>query len=189
MKTLARAQFDGLAVSADVAISHLFLTEVDVAGFNTLCHVRPPLRTQRDQNGLRQGLVRGTISVICSDHQPHDNDAKAAPFQSSEPGISCIEALLPLSLRLVNEGVLKLPELLAKLTCNPASILGIDAGTLSVGAAADVCVFDPSAHWRLSAHNLRSRGKNCPFDGWELQGIVNYTLVDGELAYQREART
>jgi len=189
VKSLARAQYDGLAVSADVAISHLFLTEVDVAGFNTLCHVRPPLRTQRDQDGLRQGLARNTISVISSDHQPHDFDAKSAPFQSSEPGISSIEALLPLSLRLVSEGVLNLSDLLAKLTCNPAKILGIDAGTLSVGAAADVCIFDLDATWRLAAAKLQSRGKNCPFDGWDMQGAVNYTLVNGELVYQREAQS
>jgi len=189
VKILARAQYDGLGVSADVAVSHLFLSEVDVAGFNTLCHVRPPLRTQRDQDGLRQGLARNTIAVICSDHQPHDADAKTAPFQSSEPGISSIEALLPLSLRLVSEGILSLPNLLAKLTCNPATILGIDAGTLSVGAAADVCIFDLGAHWRLDAKKLLSRGKNCPFDGWEMQGQVNYTLVNGKLVYQREALT
>ena len=186
VRTLARAQYDGLAVTADVAISHLFLSEVDVAGFNTLCHVRPPLRTQRDQDGLRNGLARNTIAVISGDHQPHDFDAKSAPFQSSEPGISSIEALLPLSLRLVDEGVLKLPDLLAKLTCNPARILNIPAGTLSPGAAADVCIFDPNAHWQLNAQQLVSRGKNCPFDGWELKGRVSHTLVNGALAYQWE---
>lgn len=186
VKTLARAQYDGLAVSADVAIAHLFLSEVDLAGFNTQCHVRPPLRTQRDQDGLREGLARNTISVISSDHQPHNFDAKSAPFQSSEPGISSIECLLPLSLRLVNEGILQLPALLAKLTSSPAAILGIDAGTLTPGAAADICIFDPEAHWRLDKNKLLSRGKNCPFDGWELQGVVNYSLVDGEIEFDRE---
>jgi dihydroorotase len=187
VKILARAQYDGLNVSADVAISHLFLTEVDVAGFNTCCHVRPPLRTQRDQDGLKQGLQRNTISVICSDHQPHDYDAKSLPFPSSEPGISSIEALLPLSLRLTREGVLKLPDLIAKLTCNPAKVLGIDAGSLSVGSSADICVFDPQANWIMQADQLLSRGKNSPFIGWEMQGRVNYTLQNGNVVFQRES--
>lgn len=187
VRTLARAQYDGLNVTADVAISHLFLTEVDVAGFNTNCHVRPPLRTQRDQDGLKQGLQRNSISVICSDHQPHDFDAKSSPFQSSEPGISSIEALLPLSLRLVREGVLKMPDMLAKLSANPAKILGIEAGTLSVGSVADVCVFDPEAHWIMTPETLLSRGKNSPFAGWEMQGRVNYTLHKGVIAFQRES--
>ena len=187
VKVLARSQFDGLPVSADVSISHLFLTEMDVYDFNTHCHVNPPLRTQRDRDGLRQGLARGTISVISSDHQPHDIDAKLAPFQSSEAGISALEMLLPLSLRLVDDGILSLPDVLAKLTYNPARVLGIDAGILSPGSAADVCIFDPAQHWVVSPAALKSKGKNSPFLGWEVNGKVTHTFVNGELVYDIEA--
>lgn len=184
VKAIARAQFDGLPVTADVGISHLFLTEMDVIDFNTNCHLRPPLRTQRDRDGLRYGLQYGTVSVISSDHQPHDADAKLAPFQSSEAGVSAVDVLLPLSLRLVDEGVLSLSQVLATLTCNPAKVLSIPAGDLSPGRAADVCIFDPDWNWTVHPAELKSKGKNSPFLGWELKGRVTATFVNGKLVYK-----
>lgn len=187
VRMIARAQYDGLAVSADTAIPYLHLTEMDIADFNSLCHVTPPLRTQRDRDGLRAGVAQGTLAAICSDHQPHEPDAKLAPFPSTEPGISGLETLLPLALRLRDDAGMSLADIIARLTCEPARILGLPYGTLGPGASADVCVFDPQAHWLFSQADLRSRGHNTPFVGWEMTGQVNHTLLGGRIVYQREA--
>jgi dihydroorotase len=181
---VAEARGRGLPVSADVTAHHLYLTETDVGEFDTLCHVRPPLRTQRDRDGLRAALTDGVISAISSDHQPHDRDAKLAPFGTSEPGISALETLLPLTLRLAEEGLLSLPEALACITQRPARILGLEAGTLAPGVAADVCIFDPKALWTVSETSLVSRGKNTPFLGWEMRGRVAYTLLGGRVVHE-----
>ncbi len=184
VELIAEAQARGIPVTADVAIHQLYLTELDVGHFNALCHVRPPLRMQRDLEALRAALADGVISAVCSDHAPHDADAKLAPFPATEPGISGLETLLPLTLRLVDEGVLPLSEAIGKLTTGPAKALGLDAGTLSVGAVADVCVFDPEACWTVDADRLQSRGKNTPFIGWEMKGRVTHTLLEGDLVYE-----
>jgi len=181
---IARAQQDGLPVTCDVSIYHLFLTELDIGFFNTFCRVKPPLRTQRDMETLRNYLHKGCIAAVCSDHQPHDVDAKLAPFPSSEPGISSIEILLPLVLRLVGDGLLNLSEAIASITSHPAGILGINAGQLKVGAAADVCIIDPEQEWNFSEAQMVSAGKNSPFIGWELKGRVTHTLLDGKIVYQ-----
>lgn len=183
-RLIADAQKRGLPVSCDVSIYHLFLTEMDIGFFNTQCRVKPPLRTQRDMEALRKYVMAGSINAICSDHQPHDVDAKLAPFPSSEPGISSIETLLPLSLRLVDDENFPLSKVIASLTSQPASIMGIDAGTLTVGSKADVCVFDPDRHWSLSETSMASFGKNSPFVGWEFDGCVTHTLHNGKLTYQ-----
>ncbi len=184
VQMVARAQFDGLPITADVGSYQLHLTEMDVANFNGDCHVRPPLRTERDRIALREALVRGTLDAICSDHQPHDPDAKLAPFCDTEPGISALETHLALSYRLVQQELLALPDLIAKLTIEPARILQINAGSLSVGAAADICIFDPEARWTVEPHELISQGKNTPFAGWELAGKVTHTLLDGRVVFE-----
>ncbi|QJD71936.1 dihydroorotase [Marinobacterium sp. LSUCC0821] len=175
----------GLRVTADVAIHHLLLTDEQVDGFNALFHVIPPLRSQLDRAGLRQGLVTDTIEAICSDHQPQDEISKQAPFAATEPGISGFETLLPLSLMLVEEKLLELPQLIEKLTVAPARVLGIEAGTLEVGTAADVCVFDPEAVWKVTPQALRSQGKNTPFLNCDLKGQVTATILDGRPVYRR----
>jgi dihydroorotase len=180
---VARARADGLPVSADVSAHQLHLTEMDITGFDSQCHLQPPLRTQRDRDGLRQAVADGHISAICSDHQPHEADAKTAPFPSTEPGISSLETLLPLTLRLVDEGVLDLPQAVARLTSGPAEILDLPLGSLRPGNRADVCVFDPQAHWRLTEDNLLSRGLNTPFLGWEFRGRVTHTVLEGRVVH------
>jgi dihydroorotase len=177
------AQQRGLPVSADVTAHHLHLTELETADFNSRCHVRPPLRTERDREGLRQGVRDRTLAAICSDHQPHELDARLGPFAETAPGISALETLLPLTLRLVDEGLMDLTSALTRLTVGPASVLGLDRGTLGLGAKADICVFDPRARWTLSETELVSRGRNTPFEGWELRGLVTETLVGGEIVY------
>lgn len=185
VQLIARAKYDGLPVTADVAVHHLHLTDMDAADFNGNCHVRPPFRDGRDRDALRSSVQRGTIAAICSDHQPHDPDAKEAPFADTEPGISGIETLLPLALRAAADMNMTLSDILAALTHRPAQILGIDAGTLSTGRAADVCIFDPEDTWLLEPGQLVSRGKNTPFGGWEMKGRVTHTLVGGRVVYER----
>lgn len=185
---IAEAKQQGLPVSADVTAHHLHLTEHDIGDFNTQCHVRPPLRTLNDRKGLRRALKNGVINAICSDHQPHEPDAKLAPFARSEPGISALETLLPLTLKLVDDKLLTLPEAVALLTHKPAEIIGVDSGRLGVGATADVCIFDPEASWVLTEDRLVSRGHNTPFLGWEFRGRVTHTLVGGKLVFEFDAK-
>ncbi len=180
---LRRARADGLAVTADVAMHQLHLTEADVEGFDGHCHVLPPLRSRRDRDALRAGLAEGILAAVCSDHQPHDADAKKRPFADTAPGISGLETLLALGLELVADGTLTLPTLIERLTAGPARVLGIDAGHLGVDAAADVCIFDPGVRWRPEAATLASRGKNTPFLGRALQGRVTHTLVGGRVVH------
>ena len=185
-RMIARAQFDGLPVTADVTAHHLHLTEYDILDFDSQCHVRPPLRTQRDCEGLRQALAENTVSAICSDHQPHEGDAKLNPFALTVPGLSGLETLLPLSLKLVDGHNMSLKSVIERLTAGPAEILNIDAGTLGSGRAADICVFDPDAYWTLNADTMVSRGRNTPFLNWELKGRVTHTLVDGRIVYENK---
>lgn len=184
---IVEARQRGLPVTADVTAHHLHLTEHDIGFFNSQCHVIPPLREQRDRDALRQGLADGTIAAVCSDHQPHEADAKLAPFSESEPGISGLETLLPLTLKLVEDGVIDLTDAIAALTSDPADIIGVDTGHLGIGATADVCIFDPEEHWLLQKSDLQSRGRNTPFLGWELPGRVRYTITGGKLVYERPA--
>jgi dihydroorotase len=181
---IAEAQRRGLPVSADVTAHHLHLTEQDIGNFDTQCHVQPPLRSRRDREALRRAVKQGVIGAICSDHQPHEPDAKLAPFSESEPGISALETLLPLTLKLVEERAFTLIEAIALLTQKPADILGLESGRLSVGATADVCVFDPKERWQLTADELASRGHNTPFLGKELLGRVTHTIVGGRVVYE-----
>lgn len=174
-----------LSVSADVAAHQLHLTETDVEGFDARCHVSPPLRTLADRDALRRAVADGTIAAICSDHQPHEPDGKEAPFPDSRPGISGLESLLALTLRLVDEGVMPLSEALARVTCGPADLLGLPCGRLAVGCPADVCIFDPQAHWTLNSADMLSAGHNTPFDGWEFRGEVRHTLFNGQQVYLR----
>ena len=183
---VARAQFDGLPVTADVALPYLYLTEVDISDFDSHCHVIPPLRTTQDRLHLREALKRGTLSAISSDHQPHEADAKLRSFPSTEPGISGLDTLLPMSLRLVEAHVIELDELIHRLTAGPAGILGLPFGTLSIGASADVCIFDPDLVWQLNTDTMRSNGHNTPFMGWEMKGRVIHTLLAGNLVHSLE---
>lgn len=187
IQMIARAQHDGLPVTADVAAHQLHLNEMDLGYFNSLCHVRPPLRTQRDMECLQHALQSGNITAICSDHQPHDADAKLAPFSETEPGISALETLLPLTLRIVDDGLLTPIEAIARLTQYPAEILRLDKGHLAEGAVADICIYDPEQYWTVDANKFLSKGKNTPLDGWELKGQVTYTLLNGKVVFALNA--
>lgn len=178
------AKREGLAVTCDVSQNHVHLSEMDIGFFEPNCRLIPPLRSLRDRAALRAGLLDGTIDAICSNHAPVDDDAKQLPFAEAEAGATGLELLLPLVLKWAQQEKLTLSDALAKATLQPARILGLDAGHLSIGAPADVCVFDAEAYWKVEAAALKSQGKNTPFTGMEVQGRVRYTLVDGKIVYQ-----
>jgi dihydroorotase len=178
-----RACHDGIQLSVDVAAHQLHLTEMDADEFNTDCHLDPPLRTLRDRDALRNAVASGSIQAICSDHQPHEPDAKDHPFPDSETGISSLETLLPLTLKLVDEKVLDLATAIARLTVGPATIAGLPFGRLDKGRSADVCIFDPEAHWQLDSDKMISQGKNTPFINWEFRGKVTQTLFEGRITF------
>lgn len=180
---IATAQARGLPVTADVALYQLILTDEALIDFSSLYHMQPPLRSRADRDGLREAVKAGVISAIASHHQPHERDAKLAPFAATEPGISSVQLLLPLALSLVQDGLLDLPTLLARLTSGPAAALRLPAGNLSAGGAADIVLFDAQAS-TIAGEQWYSKGRNCPFIGHCLPGAVRYTLVDGHISYQ-----
>ncbi len=184
VKKIKRACHDGINLSIDVSAHQLHLTEMDIDDFNTSCHVDPPLRTLADRDALRKAVAEGSIQAICSDHQPHEPDAKDMPFPDSEAGISALETLLPLTLKLVQEKVMDLPTALERVTIAPARIAGLPFGRLDAGRSADICIFDPEAHWILSEENMLSQGKNTPFLNWEFTGLVTHTLFEGRVTYE-----
>jgi len=183
VRMVARARFDGVPVTADVAIPNLYLSELDTIDFGANYHFIPPLRTQEDRNGLLEGLRSGVLSALCSDHQPHEADAKLAPFPATEPGASGLDSLLSLTLKLAAEKHLLLTDAIARVTSGPASILNIPYGELSVGRTADLCILDPNSTWQLDETSMHSQGKNTPFRGWEMPGRVRYTLRDGAIIF------
>ncbi len=180
---IRQAKANGLPITADCTMHQLFLTDHDIGEFDTSKLTIPPLRSQLDRQALRDGLVDGTIDCLCSDHQPHEIDAKLCPFPSAEPGISGLDTLLPLALRLAEEGVMTLPEVIARLTVNPAKLLGIPAGTVAIGERADICIIDPDAHYYCEGRHFISKGKNTPFEGWDFNGRVTATIVAGQIVY------
>lgn len=177
------AKQQGLALTCDVAVHHVHLTDMDIGFFDANCHLMPPLRSLADRDALRAGLLDGTIDAICSDHAPVDEDAKLVPFAQSAPGATGLELLLPLVLKWAQESRLPLAEALARVTLQPARVLGVDAGRLAPGAVADLCIFDPDDYWTVSPLRLKSQGKNTPFLGMELCGRVKFTLVGGQIVY------
>ncbi|MEO8847810.1 MAG: dihydroorotase [Casimicrobiaceae bacterium] len=178
------AKRDGLAVTCDVSIHHVHLCDVDIGWFDSLAHFAPPLRGVRDRDALRRGLQDGTIDAIASDHAPVDDDAKQLPFAQAEAGATALELLLPLTLKWAAEAGIGLPQALACITSRAGATLGLAyAGTLEIGAPADLCVFDAAAHWRVERAALRSQGKNTPFLGLEMPAQVRYTLMDGQVVF------
>ena len=175
---IREAKKQGVHISCDVSANHLHLTEHDIGFFDANCHLKPPLRTQRDKDALSAGLKDGTIDAICSDHTPVDDDAKLAPFAEAEIGATGLELLLALTLKWAHQEKLSLSDAIALVSQSSAKILGIAAGDLSVNANADICIFDVNEYWKITPSALKSQGKNTPFTGLEIAGKVKTTLVN-----------
>ena len=181
---IREAKKQGVNISCDVSANHLHLTEHDIGFFDTNCHLKPPLRTQRDKDALTTGLKDGTIDAICSDHTPVDDDAKLAPFAEAEIGATGLELLLALTLKWAQQEKVDLLTSIALVSLASAKILGIPAGNLSLNSDADICIFDVKQYWKISPGALKSQGKNTPFNGLEMAGKVKFTLVHGQVVYQ-----
>jgi dihydroorotase len=181
------AKKEGLPVTCDVGVHHLHMTDADIGFFDANARLTPPLRSQRDREAIRAALLDGTIDAICSDHTPVDDDEKILPFAEASPGATGLELLLSLTLKWAEEqgAADALPRALAKITRDAARTAGLQAGTLSVGASADVVLFDPNVRWLVAPSALASQGKHTPFLGYELTGQVRATLVAGHMAWER----
>ena len=189
------AKREGLAVTADVSINSLHLSDVDIGYFDSAMRLTPPLRQGRDRDALRAGLADGSIDALVSDHMPVTSDEKAVPFAEATPGATGLELLLSLSLRWAQDSGLPLQRALAVVTAEPVRVLGsalgslaASAGRLVEGGVADVCVFDAGASWAVTPELLASQGKHTPFafasSGFELPARVRCTLVAGHIAYE-----
>jgi dihydroorotase len=178
------AKAQGLPVTCDTAPPYFVLNETAIGDYRTFAKLSPPLRSESDRRAVIEGLRDGTIDAIASDHAPWDQDSKRLPFSSAAYGIVGLETLLPLSLELYHNGHLGLLEVMRRLTCNPARILGLPVGRLAPGAPADLVLFDPEVAWQVSTDDFRSRSKNAPFDGRPVRGRVERTLVDGRTIFR-----
>jgi len=181
---LRRARHEGLPLTCDVGIHHLHLSDMDLGYFDSSCRLEPPLRSQRDREALAAALADGTIDCAVSDHTPVDEDQKLLPFAEAEPGATGLELLLPLALKWGMERKLALAQTLARITSEPARILGVASGRIEPGAPADLALFDPQASWRVTPQALKSQGRNSPFLGMELSGRVRATIVAGNVVYE-----
>lgn len=182
-----QAKAEGLPLSCDVSVHSLHLCDVDMGYFDSRTRLTPPLRQSADRDALRAALADGTIDALVSDHTPVTEDEKTLPFAEAEPGASAVELLLPLAWKWAQAQGVPLARMLQCLTQAPATLLGAGAvaglGRLAVGGVADVCVFDPQAHWVVGADTLRSRSRQTPFCGHELPTRVRATVVQGHLAH------
>jgi dihydroorotase len=191
VELVRQAKVEGLPVTADVSINSLHLTDADMGYFDSRARLTPVLRQQRDRDALRAGLADGTIDVLVSDHTPVDADAKALPFAEAEPGATGMELLWSLALKWGQAAALPLPQMLSRITADPARVLGTTLGSLqdsvghlAVGGVADVCVLSTEGHWLVCDAALRSQGKSTPFSGYELPGRVRATVVGGQVAFE-----
>ncbi|MCP9452979.1 MAG: dihydroorotase [Nitrospira sp.] len=184
VRMVREAKRRGIKVTAEACPHHFTLTEEVVRGYNTHAKMNPPLRTTEDVRAIKEGLRDGTIDVIATDHAPHAAQEKQQDFTEAPFGIVGLETALPLTLSLVEEGVLSLEQAVTKLTAAPAAAFGLPKGTLAVGADADVTLVDPSVQWEVDPSLFRSKSRNTPFAGWKVKGRVQMTIVGGRVVYR-----
>lgn len=185
VRIIREAKARGVRVTCETAPHYFTITDDAVRGYNTNAKMNPPLREADDVAAIKAGLADGTIDCIATDHAPHHIDEKDVEFNEAMNGIIGLETSLPLSLRLVDEGVITLQKLVEKMALNPSKILGIRRGTLQAGAVADITVIDPDLTWTVDAGALSSKSKNSPFLGREMRGGARCTVVGGEIKFQR----
>src|SRR3989338_5449140 len=176
---IRQAKKQGSRVTAETCPHYFHLTEESVLHYNTNAKMNPPLRTKQDVDAIKQALKDGTIDVISTDHAPHAESEKDAEFDKAPFGIIGLETSLALSLKLVEEKVISLSELVTKMSVTPAQILRLDRGHLSENAFADVTIFDPKIEWVVDKENFESKSKNSPFLGWKLKGCATDVIGDG----------
>ncbi len=185
VELVREAKKEGLKVTSEVTPHHFTLTHKEVRSFNTNTKMRPPLREEEDVAAVAQGLKDGTIDIIATDHAPHAVEEKEVDYISAPFGIIGLETTLGLVIKeLVEKGILSLMEALAKLTVNPARILGMPIGRIKEGARADLTIFDPEKTWKVEEEDFLSKSTNSPFIGWELPGKVECTMAGGKVVYQ-----
>ncbi len=184
VRMVREAKARGIRVTAEACPHHFSLTEEAVRGFDSHAKMNPPLRTKQDVQAIREGLRDGTIDVIATDHAPHAIQEKEQEFAAAPFGVVGLETALPLTLALVEEGVLSLERAIAALTTEPARVVGLKKGTLAPGADADVVVVDPEAQWVVEPARFRSKGRNTPFAGWKVKGQVALTILNGTIVFQ-----
>ncbi|MGT2471988.1 dihydroorotase [Paraburkholderia terrae] len=185
VELMRAAKAEGLPVTCDVTINHVHLIDIDIGYFDAQFRLDPPLRSQRDREAIRAGLLDGTIDAICSDHTPVDDDEKLLPFAEATPGATGLELLLSLTLKWADEAGVSLAKALNRITAAPAGVLKLPAGRIEAGGTADLCVFDRDAHWRVEPRALKSQGHNSPFLGYELPARVRATVVSGQVAFEQ----
>ena len=185
VRLIRDAKNRGVAVTAETAPHYFTLSDEALVTFDPLYKMNPPLRRPADVDAIKQGLADGTIDAIATDHAPHSLVEKDIEFEYAANGIIGLESALPLILRLVREGALSALEAIAKVSCNPARILGISAGTFITGKPIDMAMIDPESVYTLDRETFQSKSRNCPFHGWEMQGRVEMTLVEGKVVYSR----
>lgn len=186
VRMVREAKARGLKVTAEACPHHFTLTEELTRGYNTHAKMNPPLRTLQDVQAIKEGLRDGTIDVIATDHAPHATQEKQLEFTEAPFGIVGLETALSLTLALVDEGVLTLESAVEKLSTAPAKAFSLNAGTLAVGAPADVAIVDPNRQWQVDPSRFRSKSRNTPFAGWKVKGQVTTTIVSGRVVFELE---
>jgi dihydroorotase len=185
LRIIRNAKLRGVRVTCETAPHYFTLTDDAVRGYNTNAKMNPPLREADDVAAIREGLQDGTIDAIATDHAPHHNDEKDVEFNVALNGIIGLETSLPLSLALVDQGVLTISQLIDRMSFRPSHILNLGRGTLKVGAPADITVIDPSVEWVVEADKLTGKSKNSPWLGKKMKGVAVATIVDGNLVFKR----
>ncbi len=185
VRLIREAKKRGINVTAEATPHHFTLTDEAVFDYDTNAKMNPPLRTKKDVESIIEGLRDGTLDVIATDHAPHSQDEKNVEFDLAPFGIVGLETALSISLKLVDNGILTLSELIGKLTYLPSEIVNIDRGTLKDNAPADIVVFDLNEEYKVNPYLFKSKGKNTPFDGWELKGVIYNTVVSGDIVYSK----
>ena len=186
VRMVREAKSRGLKVTAEACPHHFTITEETVRGYNTYAKMNPPLRTWKDVQAIKEGLRDGTIDVIATDHAPHASQEKQLGFTEAPFGIVGLETALPLTLALVDEGVLSLESAVDKLSTAPAKAFGLAKGTLAVGADADVAIVDQQEQWEVDPAKFRSKSRNTPFAGWKVKGRVTTTIVSGRVVFETD---
>ena len=172
-------------MTAEASPHHLVLDENCLRTYDTHFKMAPPLRSEKDVEALRKGLAEGVIDIIATDHAPHGLVDKALEFDQAANGIVGLQTAIPLTYRLVDDGIVPLHRWLTSLTSAPAKLLGLPHGTLKKGVQADITIFDPGCVWTLGSDDLVSKSKNSPFLNWELKGRVSKTIVRGKMVYEQ----